>query len=254
MRMNKACARTMEGKSVSDLYDALLIDIGNTRIKYALVNKLTDLHQVEYCQQVQDLSASIQKSKQVLLSSVGHLTQVQALESLCQQHNIPCRVIQTQAEALGVLCAYENYQTLGVDRWLAILAVHEMTSLPVAVLDLGTANTCDIVIENQHIGGWIAPGFSLMRESLLSNTQQIYADSSFPDNLDLGKSTPNCVSYGCLAAQSGFVLMAEQYLREKYADYRIYISGGGQNLLSVAENKRIHFLPNLVLRGLFRLI
>lgn len=244
----------MEERSVLDLFNALLIDIGNTRIKSVLANQSTDLDDVQFSHHVEELRASIEKSKQVLISSVGHQTQVTKLVALCQQLNTSCKVIQTKANILGVTCAYSNYQTLGVDRWLAILAAHEMTTLPLAVIDLGTANTCDVIAENQHLGGWIAPGFSLMRESLLSNTQKVFADSAYPEKLDLGKSTPDCVSYGCLAAQSGFVLMAEQYMRERYQDYRIYISGGGQNLLSLANNKRIHFLPNLVLRGLFRLI
>lgn len=239
---------------MSDLFNALLIDIGNTRIKYALVNFCADVDQVEYCQHIQDLTDAILISKQVLVSSVGHLDQVNHLEALCEQFTIPCRVIQTEAETLDVLCAYENYSTLGVDRWLAILAARDLTSLPVAVIDLGTANTCDLVSGNQHLGGWIAPGFSVMRESLLSNTQKVFADTSLPEKLNLGESTPQCVSYGCLAAQSGFVLMAEQYLLERYEHYLIYISGGGQSLLSLADNDRIKFLPNLVLRGLFRLI
>jgi type III pantothenate kinase len=239
---------------VSDLFNALLVDIGNSQIKYTQVNDVSDMADVKYCRHPEDLASYIGSVNQVVVSSVGHVTLVAELVCLCERLNKPYKIINTEAVTLGIQCAYEKFQTLGVDRWLAILAAREITKLPVAVIDLGTANTCDIVVNNKHIGGWISPGFSLMRESLLSNTQHVFADTKMPDFLNLGDTTQDCVSYGCLASQTGFVMMAEQYLINKYDDYVVLITGGGQNLLSLPDNKKILFFPNLVLRGLFRLI
>jgi type III pantothenate kinase len=244
----------MGEKSVSDLFKALLVDIGNSQIKYALVNDISDVTDVKCCRHPEDLTSSIRSASQILVASVGHLSQVIEIERLCERLNKPCNFINTEASTLGIQCAYDKFQTLGVDRWLAVLAAREITQLPVAVIDLGTANTCDIVIDNQHIGGWIAPGFSVMRESLLSNTQQVFADTKMPDILDIGNTTENCVSYGCLASQTGFVMMAEQYLNNKYENYFVLVTGGGQSLLSLHKKEKILFFPNLVLRGLYRLI
>jgi type III pantothenate kinase len=244
----------MEVKSVSDLFKALLIDIGNTQIKYKMVNDIVDLSDVKRCPDIKDLTSYISSSNEVLVSSVGHLSLLEEIENLCERFNKPCKIIHTEAETLGIQCAYEQFQTLGVDRWLAILAAREITQLPVAVIDLGTANTCDIVVNNKHLGGWIAPGFSIMRETLLKNTQQVFADNNMPQVLDIGDTTENCVSYGCLASQAGFVMMAEQYLNNKYEDYFVLVTGGGQNSISLKDNKKILSFPNLVLRGLFRLI
>jgi type III pantothenate kinase len=244
----------MEVKSVSDLFKALLVDVGNTQIKYVMVNNISDLSEIKCCQDIADLSSYISSVSEVLISSVGHLSLLAGLERLCEDFNKPCKIIHTEAETLGIQCAYEKFQTLGVDRWLAILAAREITRLPVAVIDLGTANTCDIVVNNKHLGGWIAPGFSIMRESLLSNTQQVIGDNNMPAILDIGNTTEKCVSYGCLASQAGFVTMAQQYLNNKYEDYFVLVTGGGQNSLILKDNKKILSFPNLVLRGLFRLI
>ena len=244
----------MEVKSVSDPFKALLVDVGNTQIKYVMVNDISDLSDIKYCKDIADLSFYISSVSEVLVSSVGHLSLLAKLEHLCERFNKPCKIIHTEAETLGIQCAYEKFQNLGVDRWLAILAAREITRLPVAVIDLGTANTCDIVVNNKHLGGWIAPGFSIMRESLLTNTQQVFADNNMPAILDIGNTTENCVSYGCLASQAGFVTMAQQYLNNKYEDYFVLVTGGGQNSLISKENKKILSFPNLVLRGLFRLI
>ncbi len=233
---------------------SLLIDIGNTQIKYVLVDNTTGLTDVKYCKHVDGLSSYFSLADQVLVSSVGHDSLVSDLKRLCKHFNKPYKIINTEADTLGIYCAYKKFQNLGVDRWLAILAAREITQLPVAVIDLGTANTCDIIVNNKHLGGWIAPGFSLMRESLLGNTQKVFADKKMPNMLDMGNTTENCVSYGCLASQTGFVMMAEQYLNNQYENYLVLVTGGGQHSLGLKNNEKIKFFPNLVLRGLFRLI
>lgn len=233
---------------------SLLIDIGNTRIKYALVNSTSNIKDVGYCKHIDELHSYFSLADQVLVSSVGHDSLIYDLKRLCKRFNKPYKMINTEAETLGIHCAYETFQTLGVDRWLAILAAREITQLPVAVIDLGTANTCDIVVNNKHLGGWISPGFSLMRESLLCNTQKVFADVKMPNILDMGSTTENCVSYGCLASQTGFVMMAEQYLNNQYENYLVLVTGGGQHSVGLKDNRKIKFFPNLVLRGLFRLI
>ena len=244
----------MGEKSVSDHFKSLLIDIGNTKIKYAFVSDESDLNAVESCFNASGLRAQIREANQVLVSSVGHKSIADELQRICEYENTPCKILQTEAETLGIQCAYKQFYTLGVDRWLAILAAREITHLPVAVIDLGTANTCDIVVENHHKGGWISPGFSVMRDSLIENTQDVFANTTLPDSLDMGKVTPDCVNFGCLASQIGFVVMAEQYLSSRYEDYVVLVTGGGQHSLDLQDNKKFLFFPNLVLRGLFRLI
>lgn len=239
---------------MSDLSKALLIDIGNSLIKFALVNTKGDLDEIRRCNHPEDLRPFLQYAEQVIIASVGHASLVKDIARLCEQSNKACRLVHTEAETLGIHCAYEKFETLGVDRWLAILAAREITALPVAVIDLGTANTCDIVVNNTHLGGWIGPGFSVMRTSLLKSTQRVFADEKIPVNLALGSATEDCVNLGCLASQSGFVMMAEEYLSSRYEDYLIIITGGGQNTLSLKKNNKIFFSPNLVLRGLGRLI
>ncbi|WP_339726293.1 type III pantothenate kinase [uncultured Paraglaciecola sp.] len=239
---------------MSEPFKALLVDIGNTQIKYALVNAASDLSEVKRCLHIKDLVPCLSSVNQVVVSSVGHTSLVDELEIGCQRSSVAFKKINTEASTLGIQCAYQKFQTLGVDRWLAILAAREITQLPVAVVDLGTANTCDIVVNNKHLGGWISPGFSIMRESLLKNTQQVFADANMPKVLGIGETTEDCVSFGCLASQSGFVMMAEQYLSNQYDDYFVLVTGGGQKSLNLEENKKILFFPNLVLRGLFRLI
>jgi type III pantothenate kinase len=227
-----------------------LVDIGNSQIKYALLaHSAADL-EIETCQQTKDLEKAVRSCKKLVLSSVGHSRQVAEIAALCEAHGKPLQIISTEAQTFGIHCAYENYQTLGVDRWLAILAGRSITQLPLAVIHLGTANTCDFILNNRHLGGWISPGFSLMRESLIANTQQVFGNSDYPTSLKIGASTEQCVNMGCTAAAQGFVKMAEEQLTLLADEYRVIIAGGARDLLRDLDNKHILFRENLVLQGL----
>jgi len=232
----------------------LLLDIGNSCIKYAHVSAPTDAIVVKHCDDFVQLRALIGHATKVFLACVGKLQQVDQIEMWCKELSKPLHIAKTQAEQLGIQCAYGQFANLGIDRWLAVLAARQITSLPVAVLDLGTANTCDVVVDNQHQGGWIAPGFVLMKESLFTNTQQVFGDNNQPKVIDLGHSTPECVNFGCLAAIQGFVAMAEQHMATHYQDYKLMITGGAQAILPQPMPAHWLSFPNLVLMGLARFI
>lgn len=239
---------------MSDPLNCLLIDIGNSRIKYTVTSKSSPNFSLQYCIHVQELEVIIKDVDAVWLASVGKNEQVQQIKDVCVEYQRTCHVVQTQAEQFGIRCAYPQYKNLGIDRWLAVLAAREITPLPVAVIDLGTANTCDIIVDDHHVGGWITPGFSLMKKALLANTQKVFADNDVPTHLDLGSSTPDAVTYGCLAAVRGFVEMAENNLKSYASDYKILVTGGDQNLLSSMKNPNFSYFPNLVLAGLRRFL
>ena len=40
------------------------------------------------------------------------------------------------------------------------------------VMDVGTAITVDFVVDGQHLGGWIVPGFQVMRNALVASTKK----------------------------------------------------------------------------------
>jgi type III pantothenate kinase len=241
-------------KLVLDQPKYLLIDIGNSRIKFARVDSADEELHIDYCVSVDALEDIIRQSNKVLVASVGKVALVESINGICLKYQVACDLVHTQQQQFGISCAYQKFENLGVDRWLAILAARTITELPVAVLDLGTANTCDIIIGKAHVGGWIAPGFSVMKQSLLANTQKVFADLSRPQQLTVGQSTPDCVNQGCLAALQGFVSMAENYLQDHSQNYEIFVTGGDQELLFSQKNMHLRFFPNLVLLGLQRFL
>ncbi|MEP1554709.1 MAG: type III pantothenate kinase [Paraglaciecola sp.] len=232
---------------MSDQLNSLLIDIGNSRIKFAFGSDLT---KINVCNSITELIPYLHHVSNIWLSSVGKASQVKQLQGLVLPLGIDLHIVATQKQAHGLKFAYQDMTTMGVDRWLAMIAASQETIKPVAVLSLGTANTCDVLYEGKHLGGWIAPGFSLMKDSLQIRTAQVFADSQIPTELTLGDKTQDCVNLGCLAQQQGFVLMANNYLLSRFNDYDIFVTGGASSLVEQLNLPKVTFFENLVLSGL----
>ncbi|GAB2687654.1 type III pantothenate kinase [Aliiglaciecola sp. 3_MG-2023] len=239
---------------MSGPHNRLLIDVGNSRIKYAAVDPLGAKIATQVCDSIENLKSQISSAEYVIAASVQNDEVILKIKQLCLSHNVPFKQVTTQASAFGISCAYEQFQTLGVDRWLAVLGARLHTQLPVAILDLGTAATCDLVVGEQHLGGWIAPGFKLMRTAVTSQTSKVFGDNHTPDGLTLGKSTPECVNMGGLAMLEGFLHSTRKLISRYADDYRIFLCGGDGELLENCVDEKVLFKPDLVLEGLSRFI
>jgi type III pantothenate kinase len=168
--------------------------------------------------------------KQLTFASVRHDEQA---ESLIAKANVAkVRVIQvtTQPEAFGIQCAYDAYQSLGIDRWLAVLgAANQFPNQDVIVVDAGTAITVDFVgADNVHKGGWIAPGLDLRSTAVTEQTDKVFDDSGTNYEYAIGKTTPQALKFGCLAAQLGIVRQAVEYFGR---NAQLVIAGGTAQLM-----------------------
>jgi type III pantothenate kinase len=158
-------------------------------------------------------------------------------------------------EMSGVRNGYEEFEKLGLDRWLALLGAFHLAGGACLVLDFGTAVTADFVAaDGEHLGGFICPGMPLMRNQLRTHTRKIrYGDIAAEralESLDPGRTTVEAVERGCLLMLRGFVLTQLELAREHWGgDFEVFLTGGDAALVSgiVPEAKVI---PDLVFVGL----
>ena len=162
---------------------------------------------------------------------------------------------QPAKELAGVQNGYDEYQRLGLDRWLAVLGAFHLAHAACLVIDLGTAATSDFVTSSgEHLGGFICPGMPLMRGQLRTHTRRIrYDDQSAEKALGVmapGKNTVEAVERGCALMLKGFVLtQIEQARLHLGGDFRVYLTGGDAELVrDVVEDAQI--VPDLVFIGL----
>lgn len=165
---------------------------------------------------------------------------------------------QTRSAWAGVTNSYEQPQSMGADRWLAMLAAwHECTDACV-VLDAGSALTVDVInADGQHVGGYIVPGLAMQQASLLSATGRVRFEPQLASELSPapGRSTQACVAAGALVAVRGAAEQALVQARRIVGDEcPLYITGGDaeavwpDSLRSGSGDWRLR--PDLVLDGL----
>ncbi len=191
----------------------LVVDIGNSRIKWASVEAgvLGGQGTADYQDETleRELDAAFKDRGEptaIAYCSVGASATGNILERWTREHwGIEAVRVRTAAEGFGVRCAYAQPETLGADRWAALVACRHQGKGAAVVVDCGTAITLDAISEGgEHLGGVIVPGVTLMRHALTTRTDQIPAQDS-DSRAVLAKSTADGVAAGTLYAAAAAV-------------------------------------------------
>lgn len=239
----------------------LLIDIGNTRLKWAELRDgvLSAQSAVPHARVdrnvlLEQMLATVHRPTRVLISNVGGRDILEAcVAAIRARWSIEAETIVSTARAAGVTNAYREPAKLGVDRWLAIIAAHARQEGSACVVSVGTAMTIDGVdASGRHLGGVIVPGPHLMISSLLSNTSDIATRMSDEQTVHrvFANHTKAAVHQGCAQALAGLIDRAlAEMEREVGARPRLLLTGGACDIVAplIGTHERVE---DLVLRGL----
>jgi type III pantothenate kinase len=229
----------------------LLIDAGNTRIKWALVRgaewlRRGDLPTVQAEELPQQL-AGIREVRQIWVSNVaGEAIARHICKLRVGPHGEP-RFIAACAGQCGVRNGYALPAQLGSDRWAALIASWHLTGCSCLVVNSGTATTVDALsATGEFLGGLILPGVELMQRSLSDATAQLgfmrgtYA--AFPQN------TADALFSGAIQATCGAIGRQHALLTDVVAP--AVMAGGAAEILREHLNLPLLVVDNLVLQGL----
>jgi type III pantothenate kinase len=157
----------------------------------------------------------------------------------------------SEAQALGVTNGDFQPEQLGVDRWLALLAVHTHIGRSALIIDFGTAVTLDaIAASGKHLGGLIVPGLNLMRQSLRAGTR-IPPHDPEQDSPWLAHSTGAGIAAGPLQALLALIARLQHLLKSRTnTELEVVVTGGdAEEIIPHLESPCTHE-PDLVLQGL----
>lgn len=237
---------------------ALLLDLGNSRWKFALSQGL-EIGQVEAgaYSELAALRAAVQSNadqlETILLASVVDKQTTDAVTAVLHHAcALPVRRISSTDRMPDLTAGYLKLEQLGVDRLLAMVAARARTRRPLCVVDAGTAVTVDFVdAGGLHLGGFILPGYRLFRECLLANTS-IPRDAQVDEAALLGRDTPTAVALGARYSVAGLV---ERFSTGSAAlfpgqEVQIFVGGGDAGAISGLLPGACIRLDELVLRGL----
>ncbi|MET4676193.1 MULTISPECIES: type III pantothenate kinase [unclassified Luteibacter] len=236
----------------------LLLDLGNTRLKFALLDGTTFTHRgafgwdADIAHELAVLWAAWPTPTRVVGASVVDSARETAVDVAARKaFGLKAEWVRTPAQACGVTNAYAEPQRLGVDRFLALVDAHAAGRSPCVLASVGTALTLDALdAEGRHLGGWIAPGPLLMQQSVLGATVQV-RPSTAGNVRDLADNTADGLASGCWQACAALVDRFVERSRDTLGGHPTVTLGGGDAavLAPLLENE-VMLVPDTVLRGL----
>lgn len=240
----------------------LLIDVGNTRIKWLVVDgAYNDAQPASYGNFddfVEFINSLDSYNVQILLAAVNKSEEL--IRVLKEAGFAQITVAATKSEQLGVHNSYQQPERMGIDRWLAMVAAYTIEKEKghgkgLIIVDAGSALTVDVVNqEGLHLGGYIVPGLLMAQQVLFQNTERViqYDESRENHHMkghvnNLGNNTLQCVEYGVINQLAALV----QSVASRYSGYEIIFTGGdSETLANFFTTGRVD--KNLVLKGLWQ--
>lgn len=233
----------------------LLIDAGNTRIKWAVASSANNdiLANGVVVRDWDDLSDYAGKIESAWLSCVASQSVLDGIINKIETNfGVEVHVAEVSANAAGLVNNYADLEKLGVDRWVAAMGARYLVKNgALIVIDAGTAITIDLVSAADCFeGGVILPGFASMHDVLLKRTAGI---DSFRQSVDsvIGKNTRECINSG---VQFGLVGAVERVVSEicetlPNSTPRVLIMGGDADVIAV--NSKLKLKVELQLHMIF---
>jgi len=160
----------------------LLVDVGNTRIKWALLEgqrlgrSRAAVHSAWGPASYARRLFGKQTHLRVWVTSVAGLEVNHALEKAARRARVPATFVTVPRAGGGVRVGYLEPWRLGVDRFVAAVGAHELfPRMPLCVVGVGTAMTIDLIgASGRHRGGVIIPAPALMVATLFARTRGIH--------------------------------------------------------------------------------
>jgi type III pantothenate kinase len=252
---------------------ALLIDAGNSRVKWALaegrqtVAEGVFVHGEESAEHAR--LAALPRPVAAWVSNVAGAEAAARITALIETvwPGLECRWVHARAEQAGITNGYTEPAQLGSDRWCGMIgarAAYPGEHLLIATL--GTATTIEALhADGRFIGGLIAPGWSLMMQSLGQRTAQLPSLDAAEAREVLQRSgsgernggtfacdTRGSLSEGCRIAQAAFVERAWHESATTFGStaVRCILGGGAAEAVSAALKVPFTRHDGLVLAGL----
>ncbi len=234
----------------------LFVDCGNSRLKWVQWQDGC-LREQSSLPLAKDFSIAdlkqhwlgMNRPRRVLMANVAGKIIVSQISNWCEQNwGMLPEILRTKARGYGVVNGYRKPETLGVDRWLTLIATRYHYPLPACIVDCGTALTLDVLESNgRHRGGVICPGLNLMGQALLERAPGIQATMAEQClNEILADNTAVALQIGALQALAGFL----ERMHEQLPKLHWIITGGDAAKIKQELNFPVQWVPDLLWKGM----
>lgn len=231
----------------------LIIDLGNTRIKYFVFNNdkeidSTNLNLSDWEIELNKLLDNYPSISRCIISDVnGSITK--EIENFLS----PLPLIYCSSELkLPFESKYNPFNQLGSDRIALITSsMIEYPKEDILIIDLGTCITYDILTSNAiHLGGSISPGYLMRYKALnkfsgklpLLEPEMVYEV--------IGENTEQAIHSGVTNGIISEIKETVNYYKKEFKFLKVILSGGDAQKLSKTLKNTIFANKNFLAKGL----
>jgi len=248
----------------------LALDVGNTRLKWALYEAPRPgaqllSHGAVFLENIDRLAEEEWKDLPVPTKMIGCIVAGEAIRRRVEEQmelwDVTVRWVVPSVHEAGVTNGYDHPTRLGADRWVAMIGAHARMHAqtqgqpprPMVVVMVGTAVTVEAISADGHfLGGLILPGHGIMLRALESGTAGLRVPTGevrpFPTN------TSDALTSGGTYAIAGAVERMMQHVRSHcQAEPLCYMTGGAGWKMLPSMSTPVELVDTLIFDGLLEI-
>ena len=247
----------------------LAIDVGNTRLKWALYDAprrdATLLSSgAEFLENIDKLSDDGWARLPAPTRMLGCAVAADAIKRRVEEQmeelwDVTAQWVVSSAAEAGLENGYDHPTRLGADRWVAMIgARHRMlargAARPLVVVMVGTAVTVEAVdAEGRFLGGLILPGHGIMLRALESGTAGLHVPTG--DVCEFPTNTSDALTSGGTYAIAGAIERMVQHVRRHCGNEpACFMTGGAGWKMAPHMSVDFELVESLIFDGLLEIV
>ena len=151
----------------------------------------------------------------------------------------------------GLSIKIDNPAQLGSDLVVDAVAGIANYSVPLVIIDMGTATTISVIGgSGDYLGGMIMPGVAVSHDSLISRTSQLRKVALEPPKRLIGTETVDCLKSGMIYGNAGALDGIIDRVRDEIGECTVVATGGLAGVIIPYCRNEIILDADLLLKGL----
>lgn len=245
----------------------LALDVGNTRLKWALYDTLSPgadvlAHGAVFLENIDKLAetdwAELPQPGRVLGCIVAADAVKRRVAEQMEHWDVSPHWVVSSAQEAGLTNGYEHPARLGADRWVAMIgARHRLlrrgSRKPCVVVMVGTAVTVEAIDSSgRFLGGIILPGHGIMLRALESGTAGLHVPTG--EVRDFPVNTSDALTSGGTFAIAGAVQrMVDNLARHTGEQPECIMTGGAGWKMAPCMSVQFELVDSLIFDGLLEI-
>lgn len=245
----------------------LAIDVGNTRLKWALYEAPRPgaallAQGAEFLDHIDRLSETAWAHWPAPTHMLGCVVAGDAVRRRVEEQmelwDVDPQWVVPSLQEVGLTNGYDHPTRLGCDRWVAMIGARQRMlargpARPLVVVMVGTAVTVDALdASGRFLGGMILPGFGVMQRALEMSTAGLKVPTG--EIVDFPTNTSDALTSGGTFAIAGAVQRMWDNLRQHCGEEPVcYMTGGAGWKMAPSMSTRCELVESLIFDGLLEI-